>query len=189
MGTSGIIATYAGVNGALDSVKKLQELKWSVSGTNVAGNFTMNAVTGELTQSGSAPSGVYSLTIKLEDANGNLANGSLSVTDTQGVTIQNVTVGYLFYAGPSGNLNQACPAFGAQAPDCGTEVYYSQSALVGGYPPAGAEIRTGPNGTGSPLATQGWYSLNCDTGAARYYMHIDNINGLVASGSPASCGA
>jgi len=189
MGTSGIIATYVGNNGAIDVFYFRQELKWSVSGTNVAGNFTMDPDTGELTQSGSAPSGTYSLTIKLEDANGNLSNGSLSVTATQGVTISAATVGYVFYATPTLNALQACPAGGAQAPDCGTVTYYSQSALVGGYPPAGAEIRTGPNGSGSPLAAAGYYTLNCSTGAARYYMQIDNSNGLVAGGFPASCGA
>jgi len=183
-GTSGIIATITGVNGSIDATNNTQQLQWSLVGANSA--FTINATTGAITQT-SATASVYSLVVRLTDANG--ATGSTFVDAPLQVTVSSTTVGYFFYGGPNGTLSDACPAFGAQPANCSSILYYSQSVLVNGRPTTGSVILQGSGGPGvSPVAVAGFYSIyQCATGADRWQMRIDNSNGIVASGYPKGC--
>ena len=189
--TSGTIRTLAGLNGSSDITNNTQELQWSITAVDNGGGayFSLGATSGILTQTG-AIAGTYNISIILKDANA--GTGYLtSVTATQQVVVLSTTVGFLFEGSATTNQILACPSGGTQPTDCASTSYYSQTALVGGLPPAGAVVLTGPDGPGvSPVAAQGWYSVGaCATGVARMVMRIDNLSGIVAVGYPTSCGA
>ena len=55
--------------------------------------------------------------------------------------------------------------------------YYNQTSLA---PTPGDEIRTGPNGTNSPLLAAGYYSYSCG-GSFLNYFFIDNNQGTIST--------
>ena len=71
-----------------------------------------------------------------------------------------LTYGYEFLASPPGVFNETCYYDGTQNPACGNTSYWNITT-ASGTPQIGDEIRTGPNGTSSPLAAVGKYSYNC----------------------------
>ncbi len=179
----GTIATITGDNGAVNSTLKLQQLKWSISNVSPSvynGDFSINETTGVITKTntGSNP-GTCTLTIKLEDTyNGSaLASGSLNQTATQDINIVSAAIGTLFFASDPGVQSQSCHFSGALNSTCGQSVYYNQTSSS---PTVNDEIRVGPNGSSSPLATTGYYSYNCNnTGSGnRNYFQI-GANGII----------
>ena len=177
----GTLATITGENGAADASLKLQELKWSITAGNSAGYFSINETTGVLSKSGTgATAATYTLTIQLEDTfnNTNTANGSLSITATQQITITSSIIGTAFQASGVTVFNGTCNVNGQVSPDCGTVTYYNQTSSS---PTVGDEIRTGPNGASSSLALAGYYSYNCsNTGVNnRNYFQISGNDGEI----------
>ena len=176
-----------------DSSVNTQQLRWRITSGNSAGYFALGEQTGVFTKtSTSTPAGSYDLEITLEDSwNGSTqGDGFGSIVVNQIVNVSSSQVGYFFYGGPNTVFLGACPAQDAEPVDCSSILYYSQSTLSGGLPTAGSEIRTGPLGTGSPLAAAGYYSIGqCATGASRTYMFIQNSDGIVSAGFPKSCNA
>ena len=128
----------------------------------------------------STPTGTFNLTIRLEDANGNIANGSLHVDATQQIVVASTVIGFPFYASPPSVFNASCNINGQQNPNCGSNLYYNNTTNSG-TPQVGDVIRQGPNGSSSPLAAAGVYSYNCgQTGFGnRRYFDINNSNGVV----------
>ena len=183
-GASGVIVTYTGVNGSSDATRNTEQLQWSITGGNSAGRFSIDANTGALTQT-SANAGTYNLTIRATDSNNGV--GALYIEANQKVVVSSTQVGYLIFMSDMGVFNAVCPMNGQPSNTCGQSVYYNQTTLNGSVN-AGDVIRTGPNGTSSPLAATGYYGLDCNSGAARMYIKISNSNGTVDAGYPASCG-
>ena len=96
---TGAIGTITGVNGSSSNAAgaNTQQLKWSITAGNTLNSFSINETTGVLSRpNASTPSGTFNLTIKLEDANGNTTNGSLSSTATQEVIVNSTVIGTLF---------------------------------------------------------------------------------------------
>ena len=178
---TGALATLTGENGSSYTVGDTSELKWSITAGNTLNSFSIDASSGVLSKnSASSPSGTFNLTIKLQDANGNVANGSLFVEATQTIEVASLEIGFPFYASPSGVFNQSCNINGSLNSDCGSNLYYNQTSNSA-TPSVGDEIRQGPNGTNSPLATAGYYSYNCGqtgTGNRRYFF-IGGNDGVV----------
>jgi hypothetical protein len=81
------VVTRNGYNGSASN--NANDLKYSITAGNSGGYFTYNSTTGAITKSGSTPIGVYTLTLKIEDAvlGGVPQTGSLSVTKTQQITV------------------------------------------------------------------------------------------------------
>ena len=160
---TGTIGTITGTNGSSSNVvgANTQQLKWSITAGNTLNSFSINETTGVLSRpSASSPSGTFNLTIKLEDANGNTTNGSLSVTATQQVVVNSTTIGFPFYASPPSVISASCDINGSQNPDCGSNLYYNNTTNSA-TPQVNDIIRQGPNGSSSPLAAAGYYSYNC----------------------------
>lgn len=125
----------------------------------------------------STPSGTFNLTIKLEDANGNTTNGSLSSTATQQVIVNSTVIGTLFFASDPGVQSQSCHFSGALNSTCGQSQYYNQTSSS---PTVGDEIRIGPNGSGSPLAPAFYYSYSCNnTGFGNRNFFKVGANGII----------
>ena len=185
-GASGVVATYTGLNGSSDSTRNTDQLQWSIEGGNTLNKFSINASTGQLTQT-SANAGTYNLTIRVTDANN--GTGAAFAEANQKVVVSSTQVGYFFYGGPNGVFLQACPANGGQPTGCSSILYYSQSVLVNGRPTAGSVILQGSGGPGvSPVAVAGYYSIyQCATGASRWYIKISGSNGVIDAGYPISC--
>jgi len=187
----GTIATITGENGAANSTLKLEQIKWSISNVSPTiynGHFSINETTGVITKINTGTNaGTCTLTIKLEDAyNGSaLASDSDSITAQQQINIVSSTVGSPFTASPPGTFLQTCNGSGAPNPACsnGTLVtYYNNGGGTGGaVVNQNDEIRTGPNGTSSPLAAAGVYAYNCGQQGPgnRRYFDINNSNGIV----------
>ena len=180
---TGAIGTITGANGSSSNVAgaNTQQLKWSITAGNTLNSFSINETTGVLSRpSASTPSGTFNLTIKLEDANGNTVNGSLSATATQQVVVNSTVVGFPFNASPSSVFSATCNVNGQQNPDCGSNLYYNNTTNSG-TPQVGDVIRQGPNGSNSPLAIAGYYSYNCgQTGSGnRRYFFIGGNDGVV----------
>ena len=180
---TGTIGTITGTNGSVSNVAgaNTQQLKWSITAGNTVNSFSINANTGVLSRpNASSPSGTFNLTIKLEDANGNTTNGSLSSTATQQVVVNSTVIGFPFYASPPSVFSASCNINGQLNPDCGSNLYYNNTTNSG-TPQVGDVIRQGPNGSSSPLAASGVYSYNCaQTGLGnRRYFDINNSNGVV----------
>ncbi len=160
---TGTIGTITGTNGSSSNVvgANTQQLKWSITAGNTLNSFSINETTGVLSRpSASSPSGTFNLTIKVEDANGNTTNGSLSVTATQQVVVNSTTIGFPFYASPPGVFNASCNINGSQNNACGSNLYYN-TTTNSATPQVNDIIRQGPNGSSSPLADAGYYSYNC----------------------------
>jgi hypothetical protein len=182
---TGTIGTITGANGSSSNIagENTEQLKWSITAGNTLNSFSINETTGVLSRpSASTPSGTFNLTIKLEDANGNTANGSLSVTATQQVVVNSTTIGFPFYASPPSVFNASCNINGSQNPQCGSNLYYNNTTNSG-TPQVGDVIRQGPNGSSSPLAAAGVYSHNCgQTGLGnRRIFRINTNTGVVDS--------
>ena len=180
---TGTIGTITGVNGSGSTAINVntEQLKWSITAGNTSNSFSINETTGVLSRpSASTPTGTFNLTIRLEDANGNIANGSLHVDATQQVVVTSTVVGFPFYASPPSVFSASCHINGQQNPDCGSNLYYNNTTNSG-TPLPGDVIRQGPNGSSSPLAASGVYSYNCaQTGLGnRRYFDINNSNGVV----------
>ena len=82
------------VNGSsYTGTEKIQQLKWSIQSGNPTGlngqpSFVINATTGQLTQTANnTPNGQHTLVLKIEDANGDTADGSLFATASQSIFI------------------------------------------------------------------------------------------------------
>ena len=83
------------VNGSsYTGTEKIQQLKWSIlpsgnpTGLNGQPSFDINATTGQITQTQSnSPNGQHQITVKIEDANGDTADGALFATATQNIFI------------------------------------------------------------------------------------------------------
>ena len=166
-GTSGVIVTLTGVNGAAKTSSNQEELIWSIEAGNTAGYFSIDSSTGAITQS-PASVAAYNLTIRLTDANG--AIGTLFDEEIQQVIVSSTAIGFAFYAGDTqGNVSQVCPVDSSQDPTCGNNTYWN--AGIGG----------GGGGTATPVVndiisttefvitflTGGFYSYNCGSGAGR----------------------
>ena len=184
----GTIATITGDNGAVNSIRKLEQIKWSISNVSpfvYSGHFSINETSGVITKTSTGTNpGTCTLTVKLEDAyNGSaLASGSLSQTATQQIGIVSATIGFPFNASPPGLFNNSCNINGSQNPDCGSNLYYNNTTNSG-TPQVGDVIRQGPNGSSSPLAAAGVYSYNCgQTGLGnRRIFRINTNTGVVDS--------
>jgi hypothetical protein len=158
---TGTIGTITGTNGSSDTTRNTEQLKWSIIAGNTLNSFSINETTGVLSRpSASSPSGTFNLTIKLEDANGNTTNGSLSVTTTQQVVVNSTVIGYAFYASPPSVFNASCNIDGSQNNACGSNLYYN-TTTNSATPQVNDIIRQGPNGASSPFADAGYYSYNC----------------------------
>ena len=184
----GDLRTLTGLNGSSSNVanENTQQLFWTIEAGNTLNTFSIGASSGILSKnSTSSPSGQFNLTIRLADANGNTANGSLYVEATQVVNVASLVVGSPFTASPPGSFNATCNGSGAQNAACsnGTLVtYYNNGGGTGGaVVNQNDEIRTGPNGTNSPLAASGVYAYNCvqQGPGNRRYFDINNSNGIV----------
>ena len=177
---TGAIGTITGVNGSSSNAAgaNTQQLKWSITAGNTLNSFSINETTGVLSRpNASTPSGTFNLTIKLEDANGNTTNGSLSSTATQEVIVNSTVIGTLFFASDPGVQQQSCHFSGALNSTCGQSVYYNQTSSS---PTVGDEIRTGPNGSSSPLASAFYYSYNCNnTGSGNRNFFKVGANGII----------
>jgi hypothetical protein len=81
------VVTRNGFNGSASN--NADDLKYSITAGNTGSHFSINSTTGEITKSSSTPIGVYTLTLKIEDAvSGGVAQtGSLSITKTQKITV------------------------------------------------------------------------------------------------------
>ena len=81
------------VNGSNDSTRNTEQLKWSIVSGNPTGlngqpSFAINATTGQLTQTqNNSPNGQHVLVLKIEDANGDTADGGLSATANQNIFV------------------------------------------------------------------------------------------------------
>jgi len=180
---TGTIGTITGVNGSGSTAINVntEQLKWSITAGNTSNSFSINETTGVLSRpSASTPTGTFNLTIRLEDANGNIANGSLHVDATQQIVVASTVIGFPFYASPPSVFSASCNINGQQNPNCGSNLYYNNTTNSG-TPQVGDVIRQGPNGSSSPLAASGVYSYNCgQTGFGnRRYFDINNSNGVV----------
>jgi len=186
---TGPLATITGANGSSSNVAgaNTQQLKWSITAGNIVNSFSINATTGVLSKnSSSSPSGPFTLTIRLEDANGNTINGSSFVEATQTINVASVEIGAYLNASPPGVQSQSCNISGALNPNCGTVLYYNNGSVFNPNPTqnivvVGDVIRTGPDGTNSSVAAAGYYSYRCNqTGLGnRKFFRIFNSNGIV----------
>jgi hypothetical protein len=81
------VVTRNGFNGSASN--NADDLKYSITAGNTGSYFSINSTTGAITKSSSTPIGVYTLTLKIEDAvSGGVAQtGSLSVSKTQKITV------------------------------------------------------------------------------------------------------
>ena len=178
----GTLATITGENGAVNASLKLEELKWSITFGNSLGYFSINETSGVLSKAGTGSStvGTYNLTIQVEDAyNGsNTALGSLSQTANQQITVDSSIIGTALQASGVTVFNGTCNINGQVSLDCGTVTYYNQTSSS---PTVGDEIRTGPNGSSSPLALAGYYSYNCSSTGInnRNYFQISGNDGVI----------
>ena len=186
---TGPLATITGTNGSSSNVTgaNTQQLKWSITAGNTVNSFSINANTGVLSKnSSSSPSGPFNLTIRLEDTNGNTVNGSLFVEATQTINVASVEIGAYLNGSPPGVQSQTCNISGALNANCGTVLYYNNGSVSNPNPTQNVVvvddvIRTGPNGTNSPVAAAGYYSYICNqTGLGnRRFFRIFNSNGIV----------
>ena len=176
---TGTLATITGTNGASDATLRTQQLKWSITAGNNNNYFSINETTGVLSKdsNSAATVGTHTLTIKLEDAynNGSVATGSENQTAPQQIVVSSSVIGNAFTSSPSRTASQILSYCGSGDPGCGSVTYYNQTSLA---PTAGDEIRTGPNGTNSPLLAAGYYSYSCG-GSFLNYFKISNNNGLI----------
>jgi hypothetical protein len=176
---TGTLATITGTNGASDATLRTQQLKWSITAGNNNNYFSINETTGVLSKdsNSAATVGTHTLTIKLEDAynNGSVATGSENQTAPQQIVVSSSVIGNAFTSSPSRTASQILSYCGSGDPGCGSVTYYNQTSLA---PTAGDEIRTGPNGTNSPLLAPGYYSYSCG-GSFLNYFKISNNNGLI----------
>jgi len=80
-------------NGSASSTRNTEQLKWSIvygnpTGANGQPSFVINATNGNLSQTANnTPSGQHTLVLKIEDANGDTADGALSATTNQIIII------------------------------------------------------------------------------------------------------
>ena len=184
---TGAIATITGVNGSAWVSNNQDQLQWSItaavgSPSDTLDYFTITAVgnDGYIDQIAATPIGEYHLTVRLTDANS--ATGSLYDEADQQISVSSAVIGNYFNSSlQGGNPTLFCSGSGAPYPSCNSLLLYSQTALVSGYPVVGAEIRTGPNGTSSPLASTGYYSLNCGGPGTREYFYISGSDGKVTT--------
>ena len=81
------VVTRDGNNGS--NSNNTDDLLYSITAGNSNNYFSINSTTGAITKLNTTPIGVYTLTLKIEDAvlNGVAQTGSLSVTKTQQVTV------------------------------------------------------------------------------------------------------
>jgi hypothetical protein len=176
-GTSGVIVTLTGVNGAAKVSRNQEQLQWSMTGGGTY--FTINSSTGEITQT-SAAAGTYSLIVTLKDANG---TGASSAPATQQVVVSSTAVGFAFSAGDQqGNIpNGVCPRFGVIDSTCGDNTYYN-TTNSSGTPSVNDVIST------SEFAINflgiGYYSFDCGSGGGvnrRYFEIASNTDGKVTA--------
>ena len=114
------------VNGSsYTGTEKIQQLKWSIlpsgnpTGLNGQPSFDINATTGQITQTQSnSPNGQHQITIKIEDANGDTADGALFATAPQNIFIgpqaANESIKSTCVTGPI-NANDSSPTPNANA--------------------------------------------------------------------------
>ena len=186
---TGTLATLTGENGSSDTVNDTDGLKWSITAGNTLNSFSIDASSGVLSKnSASSPSGTFNLTIKLQDANGNVTNGSLFAEATQTIEVASLEIGAYLNASPPGVQSESCNINGALNLNCGTVLYYNNGSVSNPNPTQNVVvvddvIRTGPNGTNSPVAAAGYYSYICNqTGLGnRRFFRIFNSNGIVNS--------
>ena len=80
-------------NGSASSTRNTEQLKWSIvsgnpTGANGQPSFVIDATNGNLSQTANnTPSGQHTLVLKIEDANGDTADGSLSAVANQIIII------------------------------------------------------------------------------------------------------
>ena len=80
-------------NGSASSTRNTEQLKWSIvsgnpTGANGQPSFVIDATNGNLSQTANnTPSGQHTLVLKIEDANGDTADGALSATINQIIII------------------------------------------------------------------------------------------------------
>ena len=80
-------------NGSASSTRNTEQLKWSIvsgnpTGANGQPSFVIDATNGNLSQTANnTPSGQHTLVLKIEDANGDTADGALSATTNQIIII------------------------------------------------------------------------------------------------------
>ncbi len=80
-------------NGSASSTRNTEQLKWSIvsgnpTGANGQPSFVIDATNGDLSQTANnTPSGQHTLVLKIEDANGDTADGALSATTNQIIII------------------------------------------------------------------------------------------------------
>jgi hypothetical protein len=81
------VVTRDGNNGS--NSNNTDDLLYSITAGNSNNYFSINSTTGAITKLNTTPIGVYTLTLKIEDAvlNGVAQTGSLSVTKTQQITV------------------------------------------------------------------------------------------------------
>jgi hypothetical protein len=174
-GTSGVIVTLTGVNGAAKTSLNQNELQWSMTGDG--GYFSINSGNGEITQLINTPINTYSLIITLTDANG---TGLASTAATQQVVVSSTAIGFEFSASEwLGNITRVCPLNGSVAPECGNTTYYNvgQGGVFGnGTPVAGDVIST--TEFSITFAPFGYYSFDCGSsgGTSRQFFFIDTTN-------------
>ena len=186
----GDLRTLTGLNGSSSNVanENTQQLFWTIEAGNTLNTFSIGASSGILSKnSTSSPSGQFNLIIRLADANGNTANGSLYVEATQVVNVASVEIGAYLNASPGGVQSQSCNISGALNPNCGTVLYYNNGSVSNPNPTqnivvVGDVIRTGPNGTNSPVAPAFYYSYRCNQAGPgnRRFFQINNPNGIVS---------
>ena len=169
------------VNGSsYTGTEKVQQLKWSIQSGNPTGlngqpSFVINATTGQLTQTANnTPNGQHTVVLKIEDANGDTADGSLFATASQSIFIgpepANNEVKSTCITGPTTN-SPGIPPSGALVTDYNggtiTGVWYlAATSLAAGDLPIAPSATTSNTDTlfklGSGALTQGQivFSLN-----------------------------
>ena len=169
------------VNGSsYTGTEKVQQLNWSIQSGNPTGlngqpSFVINATTGQLTQTANnTPNGQHTVVLKIEDANGDTADGSLFATASQSIFIgpepANDEVKSTCITGPTTN-SPGIPPSGALVTDYNggtiTGVWYlAATSLAAGDLPIAPSATTSNTDTlfklGSGALTQGQivFSLN-----------------------------
>ena len=158
--TTGIVADYSGVNGSSDASNNTLQLQWSITGGNTAGYFSINANTGQLTQT-SASANTYNLTIRLTDANN--GTGAEFAEANQQVIVSSTVIGFPFLVGDrQNNITYACPSNGSRDTSCGNNTYYNRTTSSG-TPSVNDIIASGP-AQSATLLEGGFYTYNCTNG-------------------------
>ena len=161
---TGVLVTYAGLNGSSDTAANTQQLKWSVASVSPActGCFSIGETSGVLSKDKTVSPGNYVIDVKLEDTyNGSsVANpGVQSITKQQTVIVTSSVVGTPFQISAVGDYNASCGGVG-------NPPVWNQNALIqtyyhtgnGSLPKAGDTIYSDSGGT-TPAAT-GFYTIN-----------------------------